>query len=209
MSVQYRQAPEHPFPAAPTDCYAATRWVVAHASRLGVDATRLATCGDSAGGNLAAVTALMARDEARAGATGVPNVALQICLCPVVDWDFTAPSYRESWAEPVPDLDSNHMIWYVRRYLRSPGDVLHPYASPLLAPDLDGVAKGIIVNASHDPLRSGGEAYGRRLGEAGRLLRCTTHKGVMHDWYLRFHYQDADVVWDDIARDVREEFGLR
>lgn len=203
VSVQYRQAPEHPFPAAPDDCFAATRWVSRNASALGVDPTRLATCGDSAGGNLAAVVALRARDE---GLTDL--VSLQVCLCPVVNWDFTTASYRESWAEPVPDLDASHMIWYARRYLRSPSDIRHPYAAPLCAESLAGVAPAIVVNASHDPLRSEGEAYAARLREERRLLRCTTVQGVMHDWYLRFHYEASDHVWTELGRDVRTFFGL-
>ena len=146
---------------------------------------------------------------------------LQVCLCPVTDWRFDTPSYVESWRYPVPDLHAAHMAWYRRRYLATgrPEDVNHPYAAPLRAADLDGVAPAVIVNASHDPLRSEGEAYAARLrnssdgsgssdGATPRLVRCTTYEGVMHDWYLRFQYEGVDEFWAHLAADIRRELGV-
>merc|ERR1712187_1068250 len=139
---------------------------------------KVATSGDSAGGCLATVVALMARDR------GYPNINLQLLLCPVTDWDFTTPSYRLcSTAESAPDCHLGPMVWYARRYLSKPEDILNPYAAPLRASNLEGVAPAIVVNAEFDPLRSEGEAYARRLAKAGCLLRCTTYPGVMHDFY--------------------------
>jgi acetyl esterase len=200
--VQYRQAPENRFPTAPEDCYRALQWAAAHAEdQLGADSSRIATAGDSAGGNLAAVVPLISRDR------GGPPVGLQICLCPVTDWaSLDTPSYRRSSPERTPHLHTDHMRWYKRRYLRPdvPADALHPYASPVREADLSSLpGLAIVVNAEHDPLCSEGEAYANKLRAAGKLMRSTTTLGVMHDFYLRMEYEKSDQFWAELARDVK------
>ena len=168
-TVEYRLAPEHRFPTAAEDCYAALRWTVANAERLGIDPTRVAVGGESAGGNLAAAVALMARDR------GGPSLALQLLEVPVTDISAGAenhPSvrlYGEGYG-----LDRADMDFYANEYLADPTDGSSPYASPLLADDLTGVAPAHVITAEYDVLRDSGEAYARRLAEAG--VETTLHR---------------------------------
>lgn len=172
VAVDYRLAPEHKFPAAADDAWAATRWVVAHASELGVDATRLAVGGDSAGGNLAAVVALMARDH------GEPAIALQVLTYPVTDVAAESQSYRD-FADGYM-LTRESMRWFIAHYLKSPDDARDWRASPLRAPSLTGVAPALIVTAGFDPLRDEGEAYAKRLREAGVQVDYVCYGGMIH-----------------------------
>jgi acetyl esterase len=175
VSVDYRLAPEHPFPAAPEDCYAVTEWVAAHAARLDADPARLAVAGDSAGGNLAAVVALMARD--RSG----PALRFQLLVYPVTNHDFETLSYREN-AEGY-FLTTNTMKWFWGHYLADVADGSNPYASPLRAEDLSGLPPGFCITAGYDPLRDEGEAYAERLRAAG--VSCPTERfpGMFHGFF--------------------------
>ncbi len=176
VSVDYRLAPEHKFPAAVTDAYAATAWVSANAARLGIDATRIAVGGDSAGGNLAAVVSLKSRNE------NGPAIALQALIYPVTDLSSMAtPSYRE-FAEGH-QLSKAVMEWFRDHYLASPADAANPYASPLLAPDLRELPPAVILTAECDPLRDEGEAYGKRLAEAGVPVTCSRYAGMIHPFF--------------------------
>ena len=172
LSVDYRRAPEHKYPAAADDCYAATVWLAEHSSELNVDASRLAVCGDSAGGNLAAVVPLMARD--RSG----PALAAQILIYPVTDHSFDTRSYRDN-AEGY-GLGQSAMRWFWDHYLDSESDGAQPYASPLRAGDLSGLPPALVISAEFDPLRDEGEAYAERLREAGVDTRLTRCEGVVH-----------------------------
>jgi acetyl esterase len=169
----YRLAPEHKFPAAVTDCYAATVWAASNGERLGIDPQRICVAGDSAGGNLAAVIALKSRNE------NGPAIALQALIYPVTDLSsFETESYRE-FAEGH-FLTRSFMAWFRDHYLAKSEDARNPYASPLLAADLGGLPRALIITAECDPLRDEGEAYGRRLGEAGVPVRCARYSGMIH-----------------------------
>jgi acetyl esterase len=176
VSVDYRLAPEHRFPAAPEDCYAATRWVAERgASELGVDTSRLAIGGDSAGGNLTAVVAQMARD--RRG----PKLAYQLLIYPVTDARFDTPSYRDN-AEGY-FLTTSAMKWFWKQYLADAAEADNPYASPLRAKDLGGLPPGLCITAEFDPLRDEGEAYAAKLRKAGVPVATSRYDGMFHGFF--------------------------
>jgi acetyl esterase len=176
VSVDYRLSPEHKFPAAVEDCYAAVTWVAANAAKLGVDPGRIAVGGDSAGGNLATVMCLKSRDE------GGPPLALQILVYPVTNLAaFDTPSYAE-FAEGH-YLTRADMEWFRGHYLAHQEDARHPHASPLLAEDLRGLPPALVITAECDPLRDEGEAYAKRLAEAGVGTTCTRYAGMVHPFF--------------------------
>ncbi len=177
VSVDYRLAPEHKFPAAPDDCLAATRWVAANASALRGDSARIMVAGDSAGGNLAAVTALRARDE------GGPRLIGQMLIYPVTDYfQPGAPSMTEN-AEGF-GLTRDGMIWFWNHYVRSPGDGVHPHASPLRAPTLAGLPSSLVMTAEYDPLRDEGEYYAEALHKAGVSVEMKRWDGMNHGFFF-------------------------
>jgi acetyl esterase len=176
ISVDYRLAPEHKFPAAVIDCYAAIKWVAGNAEPLGIDPRRIAVGGDSAGGNLAAVVSQQSRDEAG------PHIALQVLVYPVTDLSsLETPSYRE-FAEGY-GLTAPEMEWFREQYLARPEDARCIHASPLLAPDLRGLPPALVITAECDPLRDEGEAYAKRLEEAGVPVRYTCYAGMIHPFF--------------------------
>jgi len=173
ISVDYRLAPENKFPAAVDDSYAATQWVAANAGRLGIDASRIAVGGDSAGGNLATVVAMRCRDA------GGPALALQLLIYPVTDVSsFETASHREL-AEGY-FLTRAAMEWFTGHYLASPDQVRHPEASPLLAKDLSGLPPAVVITAEFDPLRDEGEAYAKRLQQSGVSVTIKRYPGMIH-----------------------------
>lgn len=176
ISVGYRLAPEHRFPAAVVDCHAATTWVAANAASLGIDPDRICVGGDSAGGNLAAVICLKNRDESG------PQLALQALVYPVTDLSsFDTASYRE-FASGY-QLTRPEMEWFRDNYLAKPEDARNPHASPLLANDLRGLPPALIITAECDPLRDEGEAYAKRLTAAGVEVTCTRYAGMIHPFF--------------------------
>jgi acetyl esterase len=176
VAVDYRLAPEHKFPAAVIDCYAATAWLASNAERFGIDPRRLSVGGDSAGGNLATVVSLKSRDE------NGPAIALQAMVYPVTDLSsFATPSYQE-FAEGY-QLTKKEMEWFRAHYLRSIEDASNPHASPILARDLRGLPPALIITAECDPLRDEGEAYARRLQDAGVTVTCTRYAGMIHPFF--------------------------
>jgi acetyl esterase len=175
VSVDYRLAPEHKFPAAPEDAYAATQWVAANASSIGGDPTRLAVGGDSAGGNLAAVVALMARDR------GGPRLLYQVLIYPVTDAPGATESYRTNGDGYL--LTNDAMSWFWNHYTRGAADRENPYAAPLRAGDLRGVPPALVITAEYDPLRDEGEAYARRLQAAGVPVRLSRYDGTIHGFF--------------------------
>jgi acetyl esterase len=171
VSVDYRLAPEHRFPAAVEDAWAATAWVAEHARSFGGDPARIAVGGDSAGGHLAAVVARRARDRGLA-------LRHQLMIYPVTDCRFDTPSYAEC-AEGY-GLTQAAMRWFWNHFLGPDGDPGDPEVSPLRAPDLAGVAPATVLTAEYDPLRDEGEAYAARLREAGVPVTLTRYEGLIH-----------------------------
>jgi acetyl esterase len=175
VSVDYRLAPEHRFPAAPEDCYAATRWAAANARELGADASRVAIGGDSAGGNLTAAVALMARER------GGPRLVHQLMVYPVTDLAFQTASFKENAQGYM--LTDEAMFWFRDQYVSNPRDARDPLASPLAARDLSGLPPATVITAEFDPLRDEGEAYGARLGQAGVAADVKRYDGVIHGFF--------------------------
>ncbi len=173
VSVDYRLAPEHKFPAGPDDCLAATRWVGAYAAELEGDPGRIAIGGDSAGGNMAAVVALRLRDE------GGPALRGQLLIYPVTEhYSRPTPSYEEN-AEGY-GLTRDTMRWFWDHYLRDPSQGDDPLAAPLRAADLSRLPPALVVTAEYDPLRDEGEAYAARLRSAGVPTECIRYDGMNH-----------------------------
>jgi acetyl esterase len=172
VNVDYRLAPEQKFPAAIDDAWAATRWVAAQASELGIDADRLAVGGDSAGGNLAAVVALLARDH------GAPALVLQVLIYPVTDVGAESASYTE-FAEGFM-LTRDSMRWFAAHYLTGARDAVDWRVSPLRASSVAGVAPALVLTAGFDPLRDEGDANARKLREAGVRVDSIGYGGMIH-----------------------------
>ena len=174
VSVDYRLAPEHAFPAAVDDCEAATQWVSAHAAELGADPARLAVAGDSAGGNLSAVVARRARDA------GGPAIAFQLLVYPATDCTRSMASHVENGTGYLLDTDS--MAWFISHYAGD-ADLKHPDLSPLFVEDLSGLPPAFVLTAEFDPLRDEGEAYANRLRAAGVKVTAARYDGMIHGFY--------------------------
>jgi acetyl esterase len=175
VSVQYRLAPEHPFPAAVEDCYTGLLWAAEHAADLRADADRLAVGGDSAGGNLAAAVTLLARER------GGPRLRHQLLVYPNTDYASDTPSMREA-VDPL--LFNRWSVdWYWNHYLADPRDGQSPLASPLRAADLAGLPPATVLTAEFDPLRDQGEQYAQRLREAGIPVEARRYEGMPHGFF--------------------------
>ena len=176
--VEYDRSPEAHYPVAINQAYGATAWVAAHGDEIGVDGGRLAVAGNSVGGNMAAVVALMAKDRGR------PNLRCQVLLWPVTNAAFDTPSY-DQFAEGH-FLTRDMMKWFWDSYTTDPRERQDVYASPLQAPSerLKGVAPAIIQTAEMDVLRDEGEAYARQLDRAGVDVTSTRYNGLIHDYGL-------------------------
>jgi acetyl esterase len=172
VSVDYRLAPEHKFPAAPEDCYAATQWIAEHAAEFNGDPARLAIGGDSAGGNLTAVISQLARDR------GGPALSFQLLIYPATDFTADTLSMKEN-AEGY-FLTADDMAWFTNHYLNSEEEKRNPLASPLLAADLSNLPPALVITAEYDPLRDEGEIYGQKLKEAGVPVTITRYEGMIH-----------------------------
>ncbi|BBZ15225.1 alpha/beta hydrolase [Mycobacterium branderi] len=172
VSVDYRLAPEHKFPAAVNDCYAAVQWVANHADEIGADSNRIAIGGESAGANLAAATTLLARDS------GGPPLAFQLLAYPVTEYAVERPSWREHASAPLLTVDD--VTWFWAQYLRDQADRTDPRATPSNASSLAGLPPAYILTAEHDPVRDDGEQYGQRLRDAGVDVTVKRYPGVFH-----------------------------
>ncbi|HYB42921.1 MAG TPA: alpha/beta hydrolase [Candidatus Methylomirabilis sp.] len=196
-SVDYRLAPEWKYPVGAEDSYAALLWVVANAGRLGIDPRRVAVGGDSAGGNLATVVALMARD--RRG----PALTQQTLVYPVTNHDFDTLSYRENATGYL--LTREGMRWFWRHYLAQEGQGEEPYASPLMAPSLAGLPPALVITAGCDPLRDEGETYAGRLRDAGVPVTLTRYEGMFHGFFRMTRLLDkARAALDEVAGSLRK-----
>jgi acetyl esterase len=174
VSVDYRLAPEHRFPAAAEDAWAATQWVAGHGHELGGDPRRLVLAGDSAGGNLATVACMIARDQ------GGPPIAFQVLIYPVVDQRRKPKVVRDRSARGVLTLE--HQRWFTQQYLGPDGDHQNALASPILA-DLAGMPPAHIVTAECDPLCDDGEEYAKRLRAAGVSATVKRYPGMFHGFF--------------------------
>ena len=197
--VGYRLAPEHPFPAAIDDCYAATAWVAAHATEIGADPARLAVGGDSAGGNLAAAVALRARADG-------PALAGQLLVYPNTDQLADDVSIR---AADDRFLFNRHSVaWYRQHYLLDAADAASPLASPLRAGSLAGLPPALVITAECDPLRDQGEAYARRLADEGVQVELSRYEGMAHGFFTMAGTVDASrAALAQAAARLREWFG--
>ena len=177
ISVDYRLAPEHKFPAGPEDCYAATKWAADNAAALNCDAARIAVGGTSAGATLAAAVALMARDR------GGPRVSYQLLVYPATTSALDTPSHRQFAKDSYYILSRADMEWFWGHYLGSEADRTNPYACPASAQTLRSVAPAFVITAEYDPLRDEGEAYAARLREEGVQVVLRRYDGVTHGFF--------------------------
>lgn len=201
VSVGYNLAPEHPFPDQPRECYAALEWTAEHVDTFGGDPDRIAVGGDSAGGNLAAVTALGARD--RDG----PDLDHQLLVYPVTT-DADLPS-REANGEGY-GLTTAEMEWFDDRYVRRPVDAANPYAYPLKARDLSGLPPATVITAGFDPLFDDGVRYAERLDAAGVDVEHLNYEDMIHGFYGMLEKPDLDAAHDAVeqsAARLRDSFG--
>jgi acetyl esterase len=192
ISVDYRRAPEHKFPCAVDDAMAATAWVAAHAQELGIDAARLLVGGDSAGGNLAAVVAIAARDG------NGPAIAGQVLIYPSTDFAMTHPSH----SEPETSILLTHSVikWFCNHYLAGAADIHDWRASPARASTLIGLPPAYVLTAGADPLRDEGDEYARRLNEAGVAVTYRTFPGQFHGFFTMGKLlQQANVAAQEIG----------
>ena len=176
VSVDYRLAPEHKFPAAVDDAYAATQWVELNADRINGDPDRIAVGGDSAGGNLSAVVSLMARDK------GGPSLIYQLLLYPVTDLSsFDTDSHRQHGEGYI--LTKDGMEYYRDHYVEHEEELQNPYVSPLLARELTGLPPALVITAQFDVLTDEAEAYANRLKEAGVQVKYICFDGMIHAFF--------------------------
>lgn len=197
ISVDYRLAPEHKFPAAVDDAYAAACWAAQNSGGLGIDPQRLIVAGDSAGGNLAAAVCLMARDR------GLPALACQLLLYPVTDRNFETPSYQK-YADGY-FLSRDAMIWYWNHYLARDEDAANPYAAPLQATELSGLPPAIVLVAECDPLCDEGLVYAEKLQAHGTEVVTLTAQGLLHGFLRRPDvFPEVDPLMTELAARCRE-----
>jgi acetyl esterase len=183
VSVAYRRAPENPFPAGLEDCYAALCWVAEHGAELGLDSARLAVGGASAGGNLAAAVALLARERRE------PKLVLQLLVYPPLDHRADTRSTTET-LDPLL-FGREDLAWCWSHYLAEPADGDSTLASPLRAQDLRGLPAALVITAELDPLRDQGELYAARLGDAGVPVNLMRFEGAVHGFFSKADRFDA------------------
>ncbi len=202
VAVDYRLAPEWKFPAAVDDSFAALKWVAAHATEIGADATRIAVGGDSAGGNLATVCALMARDA------GFPKVAYQLLFYPCTAPEPETPSHHKFADGYI--LTRQTITWFYKQYLRSPKDMRDFRFGPLIVDDLSQMPPAFILVAGYDPLRDEGVQYATRLVEAGNAVTLVNMPGMVHGFILMGGVLDGAVqALEQSAAALRSAFTPR
>ncbi len=200
VSVDYRMGPEHRFPAAVEDCWAALEWLHENAASLGGDPARIAVGGDSAGGNLAAVTALMARDA------GGPELRLQLLLYPVTDYGLSGESY-ERYATGYGLLTKAAMAWFQNHYLSTPAMAADWRASPIRAESLAGAAPALVIVAECDVLQDDGARYAEALAAAGVPTEHTLYPGMIHGFFgMAPDVDDATAAQKQAAEALKRAF---
>ncbi|MFO0891777.1 MAG: alpha/beta hydrolase [Isosphaeraceae bacterium] len=201
VTVDYRRPPEHRFPAAAEDAYAATCWVADQAGSFGGDQGRIAVAGDSAGGNLAAVACQMVRDR------GGPRLAYQVLIYPITDYNIHNQSYQ-NFGEGY-FLGRSEMAWYWEQYVEKLDDRWHPHASPCRAADLSGLPPALVITAEFDVLRDEGEAYAAMLQAAGVPVRLHRYEGMIHGFVRRYPFFDGGrAAIEEIGRELRAALGV-
>ena len=200
VSVAYRQAPEHKFPTAIEEGFSAYTWLLDHAAELNGDPARIAVGGESAGGNIAAVVSLLCRDR------NVRSPLHQLLVYPITDFSFDTASYDEN-ADAKP-LSRDMMKWFCRHYLNSPSEAAHPYASPLRSTDFSALPPATVITAEIDPLRSEGEAYAKKLEEAGIAVQFRNFEGVTHEFFgMKAVLPEAKDANEFAAEGLKAAFG--
>jgi len=202
VSVEYRLAPEHKFPAGPEDCYAATKWVSENAASLNVDPMRIAVGGPSAGATLAAAVTLMARDA------GGPHLAYQLLVYPATTTELSTASHSQFAKDNYYILSRDDMEWFWGHYLARGEDGKNPYACPAYANSLSGLAPAFVITAEYDPLRDEGEAYAVRLSDEGVSTILKRYEGVTHGFFgMPGLLEKAKVAIGDAADALRSAIG--
>ena len=200
VSVDYRLAPEHKFPAAVEDAYAATLWVANNTNLINGDRDRIAVVGDSAGGNLATVVALMAREK------GTPPLIYQVLIYPATHYNTETESYQK-YGNGDYRFTKAEMVWFWQHYLRTDADGQNPYASPLLAEDLSNLPPALIITAEYDMLRDEAEVYADRLQSAGVPVTLKNYDGMIHGFLGFARVVDVgQKAIADIAAQLRSVF---
>jgi acetyl esterase len=200
LSIAYRLAPEHPYPAAADDCFEATAWTAANAAALEIDANKIAVAGDSAGGNLAAAVSIMARDA------GAPALAHQLLIYPVTDVDFERGSYVANGAGEY-FLSTQGMQWFWKHYLGETPTDQAPLAVVLNQGDLSGLPPATVITAQYDPLRDEGDAYAQKLKAAGVEVDWACAPGMVHGFFAMFQIVPEAWEWVDMgAANLKKAF---
>lgn len=177
LSMDYRLAPEHKYPAALKDVHYALQWMVAHADQWGLDAKRLAVGGDSSGANLAAAVSLLCRDQ------GGPPLAFQLLVYPVLDHNYRTDSYRRFGDGILSALSCDDVIWFHHHYVHRPEELDLPYVSPLRAESFAHLPRTLLVNAEIDPLLDDSLEYAQRLKQAGVPVELQIYPGMFHGFW--------------------------
>lgn len=210
ISVDYRKGPENRFPAAPEDCYFATCYFAERAERYGIDPTRIAVGGDSAGGNLATVVALMARDQKAKGEKGIgekaPSLCFQLLIYPVVDYNAVTASYDE-YGKGFGILEKETVHWFRERYVAKEEDLKDWRCSPDYAKDLSGLPPALVQLAELDVLHDEGRDYAARLNAEGVATQVILYPRQIHGFFTLSHISDcAKKAQEDAAKALREAF---
>jgi len=205
IAVDYRLAPEHPYPAAVNDGTAALQWVVSHAGDLNVDATRIAIAGDSAGGALATIVARRTVQGNGPRHSNGPRLLLQVLIYPVTDSALNTPSWEEFAEGPVIHKNNAAQAWAM--YVPDPSDRTNPNAAPLYANDFTGIAPALIIAAECDPLRDEVIAYAQALKDAGIQVRDSLYPGMPHGFFqLGGFIDDARSAMEEVAAALKNAF---
>jgi acetyl esterase len=201
VAVDYRLAPEHPYPAAIEDAYAATCWAADNAVSLHADPKRLAVIGDSAGGALATVVSMMARDK------GGPEISLQVLIYPITDYNFDTPSYSKNAQGYM--LSRELMQWFWNHYLEDITVAGHPYVSPLRAQNLDGLPQAMILTAEYDPLCDEGRAYAQKLQANGIDTTYSHYEGMIHGFIrMTTRLDQAKKALEEVSNKIKATFKI-
>lgn len=201
ISVDYRLAPEHKFPAAVNDAYDALQWIALHAEEFNIDVNRMAVGGDSAGGNLAAVACIMAKEQQ------APNIVHQLLIYPSTGYEQEPPSMRENAEGYL--LTADMMNWFRKHYFNDEKEMLDPYASPILYSDLSDLPPATILTAQYDPLRDVGKAYADKLQDHGVKVYYKNYDGLIHGFanFIAFVPEALEALQEG-AGELRKAFKL-